>query len=33
VTIAPGETFTLRRRIVAVDNGGAADPFAVLQQL
>ncbi|MGI5215758.1 hypothetical protein [Plantactinospora sp. CA-290183] len=30
VTVAPGETFGLRRRIVAVDNGGAADPFAVL---
>ncbi|MEE6258993.1 alkaline phosphatase D family protein [Plantactinospora sonchi] len=33
VTLAPGETFTLRRRIVAVDNGGVTDPFAVLGTL
>jgi phosphodiesterase/alkaline phosphatase D-like protein len=33
VTVQPGETFTLRRRIAAVDNGGAADPFAVLATL
>ncbi|SCG76960.1 alkaline phosphatase D family protein [Micromonospora inositola] len=33
VTLAPGETFTLRRRIVAVDSGDGADPFAVLGQL
>ncbi|MFY1669902.1 alkaline phosphatase D family protein [Plantactinospora sp. WMMB334] len=30
VTLEPGGTFVLRRRMVAVDNGGAADPFAVL---
>jgi phosphodiesterase/alkaline phosphatase D-like protein len=33
ITVAPGETFTLRRRVVAVDNGGAADPFAVLDTM
>nr|WP_211330538.1 alkaline phosphatase D family protein [Prauserella muralis] len=33
VEIAPAEQFRLRRRIVAVDSGGAADPFAVLAQL
>ncbi|MEV4656928.1 alkaline phosphatase D family protein [Micromonospora sp. NPDC049301] len=33
VTLAPGGTFTLRRRIVAVDSGPGADPFAVLGQL
>ncbi|MEV4173821.1 alkaline phosphatase D family protein [Nonomuraea sp. NPDC049709] len=33
VTIQPGAAFTLRRRIVAVDNGGAADPFAMLAGL
>ncbi|MFG1706232.1 alkaline phosphatase D family protein [Nonomuraea sp. M3C6] len=33
VTIQPGAAFTLRRRIAAVDNGGAADPFAVLANL
>ncbi|MFC8257679.1 alkaline phosphatase D family protein [Streptomyces sp. NPDC057291] len=33
VTIEPGATFALRRRIAAVDNGGAADPFAVLATL
>ncbi|MDX3095005.1 alkaline phosphatase D family protein [Streptomyces sp. ME19-03-3] len=33
VTIEPGASFTLRRRIAAVDNGGAADPFAVLAGL
>ncbi|MEU8110875.1 alkaline phosphatase D family protein [Micromonospora sp. NPDC048947] len=33
VTLAPGGTFTLRRRIVAVDSGAGADPFAVLGQL
>ncbi|MGI5152520.1 alkaline phosphatase D family protein [Plantactinospora sp. CA-294935] len=33
VTLEPGATFTLRRRIVALDNGGAADPFAVLERV
>ncbi|MGW3246194.1 hypothetical protein [Streptomyces sp. NPDC001070] len=33
VTLDPGAAFTLRRRIVVVDNGGAADPFAVLAGL
>ncbi|MFY1691481.1 alkaline phosphatase D family protein [Plantactinospora sp. WMMB782] len=30
VTLEPGATFTLRRRIVALDNDGAVDPFGVL---
>ncbi|MEU2433773.1 alkaline phosphatase D family protein [Streptomyces sp. NPDC007861] len=30
VALEPGAAFALRRRIAAVDNGGAADPFAVL---
>ncbi|MGW3622641.1 alkaline phosphatase D family protein [Streptomyces sp. NPDC000880] len=33
VTVQPGDTFTLRRRIVAVDSGAAADPFEVLGRL
>ncbi|MFE9955078.1 alkaline phosphatase D family protein [Micromonospora sp. NPDC005299] len=33
VTLAPGGTFTLRRRIAAVDSGEDVDPFAVLGQL
>ncbi|WP_326561614.1 alkaline phosphatase D family protein [Micromonospora sp. NBC_01796] len=33
VTLAPGETYTLRRRIAAVDSGTDADPFAVLGRL
>ncbi|NIJ11117.1 phosphodiesterase/alkaline phosphatase D-like protein [Saccharomonospora amisosensis] len=33
VRIAPGAEYLLTRRIVAVDHGGAADPFAVLAQL
>ncbi|SCL34545.1 hypothetical protein GA0070624_5020 [Micromonospora rhizosphaerae] len=33
VTLAPGETFTLRRRIAAADSGEGADPFAALGQL
>ncbi|GHE79503.1 hypothetical protein GCM10017786_06750 [Amycolatopsis deserti] len=33
ITLAPGEAFTLRRRIVAADNGGATDPFALLDDL
>ncbi|MFJ6121498.1 alkaline phosphatase D family protein [Streptomyces sp. NPDC092129] len=33
VTLEPGAAFTLRRRIAAVDNDGAADPFAVLAGL
>ncbi|WP_346534389.1 alkaline phosphatase D family protein [Micromonospora sp. DPT] len=33
VTLAPGETLTLRRRIAAVDCGDGADPFAVLDRL
>ncbi|MGJ6969149.1 alkaline phosphatase D family protein [Streptosporangium sp. G11] len=33
VTIEPGAAFTLRRRIAAVHNGGAADPFTVLAAL
>ncbi|MHA5053259.1 alkaline phosphatase D family protein [Streptomyces sp. SD15] len=33
LTLQPGQTFTLRRRITAVDNGGTADPFAVLATL
>ena len=31
--LAPGAELALNRRIVAVDNGGAADPFAALSQL
>jgi hypothetical protein len=30
---APGAAFTLRRRITALDNGGATDPFAVLNEI
>ncbi|MGW0816561.1 alkaline phosphatase D family protein [Streptomyces viridiviolaceus] len=33
VTLPPGETYTLRRRIAAVDNGAATDPFEVLGRL
>ncbi|WP_432043846.1 alkaline phosphatase D family protein [Streptomyces cadmiisoli] len=33
VTLDPGAAFTLRRRIAAVHNGGADDPFAVLADL
>ncbi|QOV44043.1 hypothetical protein [Streptomyces chromofuscus] len=33
VTLPPGASFTLRRRIVAVDNQGSTDPFAVLDRL
>ncbi|WP_435220638.1 alkaline phosphatase D family protein [Streptomyces sp. Tue6028] len=33
VTLEPGSAYTLRRRITAVDNRGAADPFAVLSGL
>jgi phosphodiesterase/alkaline phosphatase D-like protein len=33
LTLEPGATFTMRRRIAAVDNGGAADPFAMLSGL
>ncbi|MFD7407675.1 alkaline phosphatase D family protein [Streptomyces sp. NPDC059866] len=33
VTLPPGRAFTLRRRIVAADNGGDAEPFAVLDRL
>ncbi|MFF4601062.1 alkaline phosphatase D family protein [Amycolatopsis sp. NPDC001319] len=33
ITLAPGAAFTLGRRIAALDNGGAADPFAVLAGL
>ncbi|MDH6465577.1 hypothetical protein M2302_005779 [Micromonospora sp. A200] len=32
VTLAPGETFVLRRRIAAVDCGEGAGPFAVLDR-
>ncbi|MEU8299598.1 alkaline phosphatase D family protein [Micromonospora sp. NPDC048909] len=33
VVIAPGETYVLRRRVVAVDIGADVDPFAVLGRL
>ncbi|MFJ4467605.1 alkaline phosphatase D family protein [Streptomyces sp. NPDC089424] len=33
VTIQPGASYTLRRRITAVDNRNAVDPFAVLNTL
>jgi hypothetical protein len=33
VTIQPGQSYPLRRRIVAMDNGAATDPFAVLAGL
>ncbi|MGP4020710.1 alkaline phosphatase D family protein [Saccharopolyspora sp. 5N708] len=33
IALDPGSSCTLRRRIVAVDNGAAADPFAVLGEI
>jgi len=33
ITLAPAESFTLRRRVVAVDSGGGADPFEVLESI
>ncbi|GAB3418011.1 hypothetical protein GCM10027569_42810 [Flindersiella endophytica] len=33
IELPAGETYTLRRRIVAIDNGDDNDPFAVLERL
>lgn len=33
ITLAPGAAFTVGRRVAALGNGGAADPFAVLAGL
>jgi hypothetical protein len=33
IELPVGETYTLRRRIVAIDNGDDSDPFAVLETL
>lgn len=33
IELPVGETYTLRRRIVAVDNGNDGDPFAILETL
>ncbi|MGP3923254.1 hypothetical protein [Streptomyces sp. 8N616] len=33
MAVQPGAAFTLRRRITALDNGGATDLFVVLNEI